>query len=409
MAGERDSGYGFVHFEEGEEGVSAAFKAIHTITTAGIINDVEYVCEASQNLLRQVQMMNKARGQYIDPATGDFVRPAFHQSGPQYMDASGSGLSRSREGGMGMGPMSTRHSGQRYLGGDHFTAGDSYLRSQERQFGMGGGYQGMNYDAYSSDMSSNRSSQNSFVAQQQQQFRQPRDLSGPQYDYLHDQGNGRSGELMSGGFYGNRDVHYSSATTGTAQMHGMASNGFVGLRSQGPNVASDAISPDLQGLSAGQYSRHGASQVRSVPEYVAASACESGSQNVTYSLDASVHSSESPPGYSSKAFSVADSPPGGVSSKSKFSQSGLSAFGLDTSAQGTSSTSLQVDISAFMSGLRFTGSDTEPGQSPPAGVTSAFAGDGSRSLTDTTLGAANNFSLLSTGARNDFVDADKFE
>ena len=46
---------GFVHFTSGEDGMEAAFRAIDAILLNNIINNVQYICEPSKNLERQVR------------------------------------------------------------------------------------------------------------------------------------------------------------------------------------------------------------------------------------------------------------------------------------------------------------------------------------------------------------------
>lgn len=67
ISGVRDSGYGFVHFQNGTDGVVAAFKAIKAVTANPVIYGVQYTCEASQNLLKNIEIMeNMNARRYFD-------------------------------------------------------------------------------------------------------------------------------------------------------------------------------------------------------------------------------------------------------------------------------------------------------------------------------------------------------
>lgn len=364
MAGERDSGYGFVHFEEGEEGVAAAFKAIHTITTAVIINDVEYVCEASQNLLRQVQMMNKARGQYIDPSTGDFVR-----------------LPR---------PSTNESTGERYMGG----GGNPNFSRDSTIIGSGQG---------PISSKSQHIEQNRYVNYGNQ--------SAVSDDHYRSQHTSNFPGRSSGGFSGNHDPYYGEASRKSSQSDYPSQSQLSQSRGQSGAQNESTFS----GKSMGQFTRPGTAQMRPSPEYYPPSVHTSNSQRPSFSLDASSHSNESPPGYSypsrSKAVSLNGSPPppDSVSNKNRQSQFvDLSSFGLDSSTHGSSSTSMQVDISSFMSSLRL--SDTESSeqrhvnQPPMMASMNGISSTNPRIATDSDFPsrATQGYTFPSTAARTPF-------
>lgn len=54
-----DTGYGFVHFTDDDEGIATSFRALNAISAISVIDGVEYSCEASQNLLRSIHELKK--------------------------------------------------------------------------------------------------------------------------------------------------------------------------------------------------------------------------------------------------------------------------------------------------------------------------------------------------------------
>lgn len=54
-----DTGYGFVHFTDNDEGIATSFRAMNAIAAMTVIDGVEYSCEASQNLLRSIHELKK--------------------------------------------------------------------------------------------------------------------------------------------------------------------------------------------------------------------------------------------------------------------------------------------------------------------------------------------------------------
>jgi hypothetical protein len=385
--------------------VGAAFKAIHMITTVGIINDVEYVCEASQNLLRQVQMMNKARGHYIDPSTGDFVRAsnpisARESTNQHYLGSSGSsgGINRSQQQGIGQhaGGMN-RHimaqSSRLYMD-NQSTLNDGQQRFQQNsnfpEVGLGGGG---SYDAYyGSEMPI------SYKSNQQQQFRQTYDESGTQSNYFQDKQINHSDHTG----YSNYPISIPVTNTTPSQSQSGIS-GFAGNREirSDPIVSSadtnQSVADSFQGLSAGQFLRPsvttGSSQMRSMSATFPSAMYGTShySSAASLSLDASTHSNPSPPslGYSDySSHTISESPPSSFSSKAKQAVD-LSAFGLEPSSQGTSCTSLQVDISSYMSSLKLTDSGSiDQKQSPPVPVPVQSTGNARHPISSSLLGVA---------------------